>query len=206
MALDPTLEDCCRCGRADGDGDDTGPTVAHHFANPNNTPPSTCMHANRRDLQEQIQAERIKQALQRDDRVEARQRMAAGTLVSDPSLLASATHSARPTDSRAPLQQQPGHQHQQQQEQGEPLQQQQQQPGDAGDDWELEQLRQQRMQQLRVESARKQEQQREGLGVLNTVPESSVLVSAWRVFVADTLVHMHGGVVSVSLTQTTQLG
>lgn len=132
--------------------------------------PSPC----RRDLEQQIKSERIRQALQRDDRVEARQRMAAATIRAQST--SQHTSAQQQLDSRAPQQQQPSAQHE-----NHILQQQQQQQqygeGQSDDEGELQRLRQQRLRQLQAESAVKQEQQREGFGVLNTVPESSVLVS-----------------------------
>jgi hypothetical protein len=77
------------------------------------------------------------------------------------------TSAQQQLDSRAPQQQQPDAQHMQQQQHGE---------GQSDDEGQLQRLRQQRLQQLQAESAVKQEQRREGFGVLNTVLESSVLV------------------------------
>jgi phage protein D len=86
-------------------------------------------------------------------------------------------------DSRASALQQPHSQHehhsqlqQQQQQQQQHNQQQQQQESKFGDEGELLRLRQQRLRQLQAQSAAKQEQQREGYGTLNTVPEGSVMV------------------------------
>lgn len=115
----------------------------------------------RRDLEQQIKSERIRQALQRDDRVEARQRLAAATLRTSADAAGAAVQQEQLPDARAPSRQQ---------------QQQQQEQLHEGDH-ELQRLRQQRLRQLQAESAAKQEQRREGFGVLNTVPESSVLVS-----------------------------
>jgi hypothetical protein len=112
----------------------------------------------RRDLEQQIKSERIRQALQRDDRVEARQRLAAATLRTSADAAGAAAQQEQLPDARAP-----------------PGQQQQQQVNEADD--ELQRLRQQRLRQLQAESAAKQEARREGFGVLNTVPENSVLVS-----------------------------
>lgn len=114
----------------------------------------------RRDLEQQIKSERIRQALQRDDRVEARQRLAAATLRTSADAAGAAEQQEQLPDARAPSRQQ---------------QQQQEQLHEG--DHELQRLRQQRLRQLQAESAAKQEQRREGFGVLNTVPESSVLVS-----------------------------
>lgn len=121
----------------------------------------------RRDLEQEIKSERIRQALQRDDRVEARQRLAAATLRTSADAAGTALQQQQLPDARAPSRQQ-----------------QQQEQLDAGDH-ELQRLRQQRLRQLQAESAAKQEQRREGFGVLNTVPESSVLVSIDDASLAD---------------------
>lgn len=119
----------------------------------------------RRDLQQQIQAERIRQALKQDDRTEARQRMAAAAIRRTPQ----APAPAQQADDRAPALQQPHQHHLQLPEQAADSR--------SDEDGELQRLRQQRLRQLQAESAAKQEGLREGYGMLNTVPESSVVVS-----------------------------
>lgn len=121
-------------------------------------------------MEEQLKSARIKHALQLDDRIDARQRMAAAAVRTDAAVLVEAAHTS--ADSRVPAQQQPdaGHEHHQQQ------QQQLQNQGQPDDESELQRLRQQRLRQLQAQSAVQQEQRQEGFGVLNTVPESSVLV------------------------------
>jgi len=123
----------------------------------------------RRDVQQQINQERIRHALQQQDRVDARQRMAAATIRRDAPPDASGSSSV---DSRGPEQQQPHAQHEHHSKQ-----QQEQQGASEGDDAELQRLREQRLRQLRAESAVKQEQRQEGFGRLNTVQESNLLVS-----------------------------
>lgn len=121
----------------------------------------------RRDVQQQINQERIRHALQQQDRVDARQRMAAATIRRDAPPDASGSSSV---DSRGPEQQQPHAQHEHHSKQ-----QQEQQGASEGDDAELQRLREQRLRQLRAESAVKQEQRQEGFGRLNTVQESNLL-------------------------------
>jgi hypothetical protein len=97
--------------------------------------------------------------------------MAAATIRTQPA--SQHTSAQQQLDSRAPQQQQPQAQHMQQQQQQEPHSE-----GQSDDEGELQHLRLQRLRQLQAESAVKQEQRREGFGVLNTVMESSVLVSS----------------------------
>lgn len=121
-------------------------------------------------MQQQINQERIRHALQQQDRVDARQRMAAATIRRDAPTDAAGSSSV---DSRGPEQQQPHAQHEHHSKQ-----QQEQQGSSESDDSELQRLREQRLRQLRAESAVQQEQRQEGFGRLNTVQESSLLVGS----------------------------
>jgi hypothetical protein len=130
MALDPTLDQCCR-----------------------------------RDIQSQIAKERIRQCLQREDRIDARQRAAAAAVCRDPAALAVAS-----------LQEHFSHPQQQQQlqqfkDENDDELQSEEDEGDA----ELAMLRQQRLAQLRAQGAAQQEAHRSGFGSLNDVKESQLL-------------------------------
>ncbi|KAF6256722.1 hypothetical protein COO60DRAFT_84517 [Scenedesmus sp. NREL 46B-D3] len=125
MALDPTLDQCCR-----------------------------------RDLQSQIAKEQIRQSLQREDRIDARQRAAAAAVCRDPAVLAAAS-----------LQESHQQQQGQQLQAGETLDGELVAEGDA----ELAVLRQQRLTQLRAQGAEQQEAQRSGFGSLNDVQEAKLV-------------------------------
>jgi hypothetical protein len=130
MALDPTLDQCCR-----------------------------------RDIQSQIAKERIRQCLQREDRIDARQRVSAAAVCRDPAALAAAS-----------LQEQ--HLQVQQQLENDELNSDEfLEDGEAADaaDAELAMLRQQRLAQLRAQSAAQQEVQRSGFGNLNDVQEGKLM-------------------------------
>lgn len=117
----------------------------------------------RRDIQSQIAKERIRQCLQREDRIDARQRAAAAAVCTDPAALAA----ARLQNASHPKQQQ---QLQQIQDDDDELDSEEDE-GDA----ELAMLRQQRLAQLRAQGAAQQEARRSGFGSLNDVKESQLL-------------------------------
>lgn len=126
--------------------------------------------AARRDLHDSIKRERIRHALQRGDRVDARQRLAAAAVCTDGAAVAAATAAFQSPERDGSVQ---GlgtglsgpHCAGQQQQLGLDV------------DGELLWLRQQRLQQLKQQSSVQQEQQREGFGSLNTVAEAGFIVS-----------------------------
>jgi hypothetical protein len=131
MALDPTLDQCCR-----------------------------------RDIQSQIAKERIRQCLQREDRIDARQRVSAAAVCRNPAALAAAS-----------LQEHALQLQQQQLLEGDELNSDELEDGEAADaaDAELAMLRQQRLAQLRAQGAAQNEAQRSGFGSLNDVQEGKLL-------------------------------
>jgi hypothetical protein len=126
MALDPTLDQCCR-----------------------------------RDIESHISKERIRHSLQQNDRVDARQRLAASAICRD----------ARTMSAAVSRQQEGLLQHQLQHQQS-----QTQQQLDAADE-DLERLRRERLQQLQAQAAVQQQQQRAGFGFLNNLQEQKLQVS-----------------------------
>lgn len=101
----------------------------------------------RRDIQSQVHRERIRHALQQQDRVDARERITAAVFCRDATRLAAMQEAPDPQAS----------QH-------------------AHIDSELEELRRQRLRQLQAQSAVQQEQRKVGFGTLNTVHEGKLLV------------------------------
>ncbi|WIA31803.1 hypothetical protein OEZ86_002671 [Tetradesmus obliquus] len=130
MALDPTLDQCCR-----------------------------------RDIQSQMAKERIRQSLQREDRIDARQRLAAEAVCRDPAALAAASLQETLQQQRAAaaaFKNRNDELDSDLEAEGE---------GDA----ELAALRQQRLAQLRAQGAAQQQAQRSGFGSLNDVQEGQLL-------------------------------
>jgi hypothetical protein len=119
----------------------------------------------RRDIQSQIAKERIRQCLQREDHIDARQRVAAAAVCRDPAVLAAAS-----------LQET----HQQQQQQLSNAESNNNDELELTDedevgDAELAMLRQQRLAQLRAQGAAQQEAQRSGFGIVNDVTEGQLM-------------------------------
>lgn len=111
----------------------------------------------RRDIESRITKERIRHSLQQNDRIDARQRLAASAVCRDAAIMPSA---AERQEGRHHLQ------HQSSQEQ----------QLEAGDE-ELERLRRERLQQLQAQAAVQQQQQQAGFGFLNNTKEKQLLVS-----------------------------
>lgn len=130
MALDPTLDQCCR-----------------------------------RDIQSQIAKERIRQSLQREDRIDARQRLAAEAVCRDPAALAAASLQETLQQQRAAA----AAFKNENDELDSDLE------AEGKGDAELAALRQQRLAQLRAQGAAQQQAQRSGFGSLNDVQEGQLL-------------------------------